>query len=384
MVTNNIVQKDVYAENNVSNLVNKSNWEKDGVADTITYTFDKDISVTVTNGEVLDEVVLNYDIDGDGSISGSMTVDNTNVVRALKYKINQDPKLLLYVEAHNGQYSLDKDGNKIEMNPQDKDYFLIVESKEAGIDGKFESQIIVNNNDTVDVNSNQISNIVQKNTNKSNDAQDDIHFEIFNEELNIKGGKVKSMLDNVDTTSSDNKFTKYKNMLDDFAKSLADISHSYINLGDGKYIFGKDNTTLHAKKAETQHIGLFNGATVKTLTFNKSVVSNLSQENLDYLTTIQWNEDTDIDGTGQSNTSFSKYLQKIKVTISADKENIDLMKETQETVIKSLQTNYDKYTKVNKDDEMINLIKFQAAYEANAKLITMVDEMLATILGMRR
>ncbi|MCK5293077.1 MAG: flagellar hook-associated protein FlgK, partial [Arcobacteraceae bacterium] len=103
-----------------------------------------------------------------------------------------------------------------------------------------------------------------------------------------------------------------------------------------------------------------------------------------YLATIQWNENINVDGTGESNTSLSKYLQKIKVTVSADKENVDYMKETQVAVTQSLQTNYDKYTKVNKDDEMISLIKYQAAYEANAKLITLVDEMLATILGMRR
>jgi len=33
---------------------------------------------------------------------------------------------------------------------------------------------------------------------------------------------------------------------------------------------------------------------------------------------------------------------------------------------------------------MIELIKFQSAYEANAKMVTIVDEMLATLLGMKR
>ena len=70
--------------------------------------------------------------------------------------------------------------------------------------------------------------------------------------------------------------------------------------------------------------------------------------------------------------------------VSEDKENVDFRKSTQDAVTESLQNAYDKLTKVDKDEEMMNLIKFQAAYEANAKLITMVDEMLATILGIRR
>jgi flagellar hook-associated protein 1 FlgK len=33
---------------------------------------------------------------------------------------------------------------------------------------------------------------------------------------------------------------------------------------------------------------------------------------------------------------------------------------------------------------MVELIKYQSSYEANAKMITLVDEMLQTILGMKR
>jgi len=39
---------------------------------------------------------------------------------------------------------------------------------------------------------------------------------------------------------------------------------------------------------------------------------------------------------------------------------------------------------VDKDEELIELIKFQKAYEANAKIITVIDEMLETLLGLKR
>jgi len=63
---------------------------------------------------------------------------------------------------------------------------------------------------------------------------------------------------------------------------------------------------------------------------------------------------------------------------------VDFMYKTQQAVSESLKSSYDQLTKVDKDEEMINLIKFQAAYEANAKIITTVDEMIQTILGLKR
>ena len=365
-----IKQKDIYAKDegatsNISTLINKTTW---GGTDTVTYTLDKDHSVTVTNGEIVN----------------GKTVDKDSIVQALVYKINNDPTLSNYIEAHNGQYSVDEDGNKVEQLPTNVDHFLLVESKIPGIDGKFESRIIVDDDNNTDAQGNQVSNLSLKSSIKSVEANNDIYLEIFAEELDISGGSMKSMLDNIDTTSTDNKFTKYKKMLDNFAKTLSDMSQAYIDNGNGTYVSGEQNSILHKDKAKMKTIGLFDGASVETLKFNKATVVNMDQEDLDYLATLQWNENINIDGTNQNNTSFSKYLQTIKVAVSADKQNVDYAKETQKSVMKSLQNTYDKYTKVNKDDEMINLIKYQAAYEANAKLVTLVDEMLQTILGMKR
>jgi flagellar hook-associated protein 1 FlgK len=39
---------------------------------------------------------------------------------------------------------------------------------------------------------------------------------------------------------------------------------------------------------------------------------------------------------------------------------------------------------VNIDEEMVNLIRFQNAYQAAARLVSTADEMLQTILDMKR
>jgi flagellar hook-associated protein 1 FlgK len=123
--------------------------------------------------------------------------------------------------------------------------------------------------------------------------------------------------------------------------------------------------------------------------FNEEMVNDLDQEDLDYISSMQWKDDIDFDGfaqdgSTQEKSSFSEFFQEVRVNISSDKENNDFLKETQTAVVQSLEASYEQLTKVDSDEEMINLIQFQAAYTANAKIITVVDEMLQTLLGIRR
>jgi len=334
VVDESILQKDVYATDlNVSNLVDLSTW--DG-SDTITYYFNKDHSITLENG-----------VDG---------VTSANIVQKLVEKINEHPVMKNNVVAYNGQYSVDENGDKIPKSPSNIDHYLIVEAKVAGKTGDFEGRIIVSDDN------NPTSNLVEKNSKKSIEAQDDIHLEIFDEEIPMESGKVKSILENIDTTSQNNKFTKYKEMLDNFAKALADISEAYIFQGEGQYVSGEEASLLNSNKASMKVIGLFEGTSVATLSFNSSVARSMSQADLDYLSTIHWNENVKIGNSAE--TSFAKYYQSIRITVSADKENVDYLKDTQEAVTESLKLTYDKLTKVDKDDEMVNLIKFQATNDS--------------------
>lgn len=176
---------------------------------------------------------------------------------------------------------------------------------------------------------------------------------IYNNKLNLSSGSLKSLKENLTTQTSN--ISSYKQSLDDFAKALVD------------YTTANSSTSI------------FSGTNVSTLAFEENNVSSLTDTDLENLAQIQWDEDVSI---GSTTTSFSEFYQNLLVTISSDVENNNFKLESQDSIVNSLETTYNNLTKVDQDQEMINLLQYQAAYEANAKVITAVDEMLQTLLNM--
>ena len=387
-------QNDVYVEQDiipyVSSLIDTATWDNSGATpDSITYVLNNETSINVEHGETISSPI--------GTVPETyenIIVDETNTVRALVTKINTNIDMLGKITAYNGQYELDIDGNKILTNnplhsdydiaDPNKDRYLVVESTIDGEKGKFVGEVLVYDNDNIDGNGDEIGIHVSKDSKVSKEGIDDIHLEIFDEEIYLTGGILKPMIDNLKTESGLNNFTEYKEKLDQFAKTLSDLSESFIENEDETYVYGLDASEIHANSDDKILIGLFTGANVESLQFHDSMVNTLSQQKLDYLASIQWKDDIDFTGTGQDNTSFSKFYQTLRVGIADDRETIIFKKESQGAIKEAMQSTYDKLTKVDKDKEMVDLIKFQAAYEANAKMITIVDEMLTTILGMKR
>jgi flagellar hook-associated protein 1 FlgK len=58
--------------------------------------------------------------------------------------------------------------------------------------------------------------------------------------------------------------------------------------------------------------------------------------------------------------------------------------DTTTTQYNAIELEYNAVSKVSTDEELANLIKYQTAYSAAAQIITTVDEMMKTLLGMKR
>ena len=68
--------------------------------------------------------------------------------------------------------------------------------------------------------------------------------------------------------------------------------------------------------------------------------------------------------------------------VGSQKQNADRMNEASSMVLEQLNNQKDSYSAVSIDEEMMNVMKYQKAYEASAKLISMADEMLDTLINM--
>jgi flagellar hook-associated protein 1 FlgK len=337
---------------------------------------------------VKDSLGNNLDINGDSIVDASDMIDNTNYIRALSVAINNDPYMNKHVTAYNGDYTKDIDGNIITPDLT-VDRYLVLEAKTAGENGKFESTLEFKRGDAVTGLEENIS--FGKNAHQSKEASDEVYLQSIDQKTPLSSGIIQAKIENLTTNSGSNRYQEYKDLLNSFAFTLSDIHSSYaVSTDDGSYIYGQDafdnvGTNLQNEKS----INLFSGSDVKTLQFNSLAVNDLTQNDLDYLVTFQHKNDFSFENGVQNPNSndamsFSKYFQEVLVKISGDKENNDFLLDSQKSVTQSLSNNYDEIVKVDKDEEMLSLVKFQAAYEANAKVISIVDQMLQTLLGIKR
>lgn len=356
--------------------------------DVIKYTLNNDdnLSVTIQIGEV-----VNGDWDNDPSTPDTgeaVTMDN--LTRALAFKINNDPKLSQYVTARNGDYNDDYlvyPGDNRGLST-DSDKYLRVESNEAGKANEFTGTISVVRYDAT--NAVQEREALYKNESQSTEAQSDVVLKILEQNVNLSSGSIKAQVENLSSSSPNNKIQSYLDNLDSLATTLADIYDKYIQIGKSDYIYGENaaNDYNGTPMGEIVSVGLFNGTSVKTLAFNKNAVNDLKQEQIDYLATIQWKTDLSFNGKGQNPneakaTSLTEYYRNTKVNVSNDTQNAKYSKEVQANIAQTIGTTYNKIVKVDKDEEMINLMQLQAAYSANAQMITAVNEMIKVILGLR-
>ncbi len=70
--------------------------------------------------------------------------------------------------------------------------------------------------------------------------------------------------------------------------------------------------------------------------------------------------------------------------IATDAESIGRNYDTSTALFNTVNAEFQSISGVNVDEELIDLMKYQASYGANAKVITTIDEMLNTLLGIKQ
>lgn len=112
---------------------------------------------------------------------------------------------------------------------------------------------------------------------------------------------------------------------------------------------------------------------------NSLNIANLQYENV---TVKQWSYSR-ADGANSrdiTNTTLDSYLHQMIGVIGIESQSIQREKEYNQTMQEQISQTRDNISGVSLDEEMANLIKYQHAYMAAAKLITTAEEMLDEIL----
>ena len=164
------------------------------------------------------------------------------------------------------------------------------------------------------------------------------------------------------------------------------------------FTFGSDSTGLLAALGINT---FFEGSDARTLAINNNVRTNTSQINTGH-----------VNGAGEMNRgdnttakaiaalqskavatrtvsegttlqTLGEYYSTLVAKAGSDTQTAKFNFEYQEALAKDLKARQESVSGVNLDEEMTNLIKFQHAYTAAAKLITTAESMLEVLLGLK-
>jgi flagellar hook-associated protein 1 FlgK len=217
-------------------------------------------------------------------------------------------------------------------------------------------------------------------------------------------------LDFDDTTSGIQNFDPDTHSLEDVQDVINNTFGTYLTAsivnnklviqrdGDYQFAFGQDSSGLLAGLGINT---FFDGSDAANITLNSQVSNNLDYINAghvngdgeinagdnqiaDAIAALQY-EDVTIEtySEGATTQSIQEYYNSLVSRVGADKAMADFNFEYNKALADDLNARQQEVSGVNMDEEMSNLIKFQHAYEAAAKLITTANNMFQTLLTLK-
>jgi flagellar hook-associated protein 1 FlgK len=177
--------------------------------------------------------------------------------------------------------------------------------------------------------------------------------------------------------------------LNDFANALLDIANNFIpsgqpllTIGSGTLDTAAANITLSDEWIDDNSLFLNNfinadmGSDIGE--YISSTISALSATG----TVTEGVTEADPDGTGVFSGTLLDFADLFSTEIADETNTVALMASSTRTIVDNLDLQRKSVSSVSTDEEGINIIKYQKAYQANAKVITAIDEMLETLINM--
>ena len=146
-------------------------------------------------------------------------------------------------------------------------------------------------------------------------------------------------------------------------------------LGMNRFFDGDDASSISLSKKFEDNPTLLSAGT-EPISGNNTLALNMVQQQY---------EEYDFDVAGQKyNATTYGMFDVIATDVGTATNTAILRNETVTAQFNATEMEYAAVSKVNVDEEMTNLIKYQTSYGAAAKIITTIDQMMDTLLGIKR
>lgn len=209
----------------------------------------------------------------------------------------------------------------------------------------------------------------------------------------------KSILTQMNTSTDDNKDNNSLNDVDDYFKatfldngafSISSVSNNsgYTialqdngtnfpgAIGINQFFTGTDGSNIDVK-AEYKKDPLSMQAYGAPIVGNHDVANAMVQLQYNSLNFYAKDGST-------SKETIAGYYSSLTTKVATDASAASTSYDTNEALHNTINTQFQSVSGVNKDEELANLIQYQKSYTAAAKIITTIDEMLDTLLGIKR
>jgi flagellar hook-associated protein 1 FlgK len=191
----------------------------------------------------------------------------------------------------------------------------------------------------------------------------------------IEGGKLKALVDMRDEHIGNG----FLNDVDELAKSIITETNTihktgYNLKGTTGISFFSDITENYANNIDV------NDQIKDNVSYVAATSSTLNSTDNDIALSIAAlvNEKVTING---SQSTFTDYVSAMESNIGAASKNAKMLSEYQQNTMDTMVSQRESVSGVSIDEEMTNLLKFQRAYQAAAKLYSVADELFQAILN---
>jgi len=211
---------------------------------------------------------------------------------------------------------------------------------------------------------------------------------------------MNDIVNQINLSSDDNSDNSSNNDIDDHfvatygTNGVFSINQNPINSSDNYKISFEDSETNFPGAIGVQEF--FVGDNAKNIAVKKEYLEdpssmqaskapiNGNNEVANDMVQLQYNNIDFLRSNGTiNNDTLNGFYSFVTTNIASEGESAGRQKDTSTSIFNTVQAEFQSISGVSTDEELTNLMKFQTAYSANAKVITTIDQMLNTLLGIK-